>query len=539
MKNRVYIVVLFCFSISAMFCGCAEDASNGGKSEPMLFSAEICNRTQTRAVVDASKHSDTNLIVRAAEPAKGITLNVSKMTRTSTADGYWPNGASIAVQQCGTTKQYTVDGSGNITSSSPFYWANKNDVSVTSWYPYSTSLPTTWSVNSDQSTESNYNSSDLLYSTSTLSYDGSKTLKFNHETAKVVINIIKANGLMTSSDISSITIGTSITPIILSGTVSSYGSITASTTTGYITPYQTTSSTYTTTYSALVIPQDMNGKQFITIKTANGTTYYYKPSISTILAGGCEYDYNISVPYVNTGDYYFSDGSWGTLADHSNATPIGVIFSNATSSTDQSHGWTHGYALAVKDAVKTVEWGTYDVDTPITNDTDTNCTEDMDGYLHTEKIKDTYAPLSTNNYPAFYYALNYGVTAPRSSSGWFLPSCGQWYQIAVTLGGRSTGMTIWGGQATITLNSINSYLNKVSGSELFYYDGTIKNCSNSWFWSSSEVSANYVYIFEFYEHSDTGYDALINGADKNHPFTQEGDIASSIYGGQVRPAIAF
>jgi hypothetical protein len=491
-----------------MFCGCTEDASNGGKSEPMSFSSEICNHTQTRAVVDTSKHSGTNLIVRAAELAKGITLNVSKMTRTSTPDGYWPNGASIAVQQGGTTKQYIVDNSGNITSSSPFYWMNKNNVSVTSWFPYSESLPTIWSVNSNQSTESNYNGSDLLYSSGILSYDGSKTLQYNHQTAKVVINIVKANGLMTSSNISSITIGTSITPIILSGTVSSNGSITTATKTGYITPYQTASSTYAATYSALVIPQDMKDKQFIAIKAANGVTYYYKPTTSTVLSAGYEYDYNITAPYVNIGDYYYSDGTWGTNASPSGKTVIGIIFSNSTSTNDKAHGWTHGYAMALTNAIygNNIPWASsssgFDTTTEFGPNNFINTIalmeSDIDGYTHSLIIKNKAGSNLQSYYTAFYYALNYGTAniggtkyaAPQGTSGWYLPSMGQLYLIIRNLGKETNAVDLDGGtyglwynEANNVASNINAYLSNVNGDLIIY---SSKN--NNWYWSSSEAN---------------------------------------------------
>ncbi len=282
----VYRVILLLFITSAVLCGCASDEYANKSGEAVNFTAEISGRTETRATVDTTKNTSSgiNLIVRACEPAKGITESVSTMTRTSTVDGSWSAG-NIAVEEGSTVKEYSVDASGNITSSSPFYWTSESNVSVTSWYPYSASL-STWTVNSDQSTEAKYAAGDLLYASGTLTYGSSNKLTFSHKTAKVVINIVKANNVTTASDISSVTIGTSGSKIDLSGTVGSTGTITASaTTTGYITPYQTTSSTYAATYSALVIPQDMNGKEFIAIEVGS-KTYYYKPSVSTALTGG-------------------------------------------------------------------------------------------------------------------------------------------------------------------------------------------------------------------------------------------------------------
>jgi len=510
MRSKIYIVMLFCLSISAIFGGCTESEYGEGKSEPVSFSAKICSRTQTRAVVDTAKNSGSNLIVSAAEPAKGIILSVSKMTRTSTADGSWSSGENIAVQQNGTTKQYTVDGDGNITSSSPFYWVNKNDVSVTSWYPYSASLSSWAVVNNDQSNETNYDNSDLLYSSGILSYDGSKTLQYSHQTAKVVINIVKADNLIKLSNISSITIGTSNTPIILSGTVGSNGSITASTTTGYITPYQTTSSNYVVTYSALVIPQEMKGKQFIAINATNGVTYYYKPSTSTILSGGYEYDYNITVPYVNIGDYYYSDGTWGTNASPSGKTVIGIVFQNnpnRISETEKNKGWNHGYAMAITEASNSAVWGPLATDEEIGNvNTAELMYQDINGYNNTTYIineygNGKYSGLANTNYKAFYYATQYGsstngsaYSAPNSSSGWYLGSQGQWWDLMVNLGNidltsyqtNSDIITNWieiFNLGNTALNNINALLAKINGSTSFPTD-------DSWYISSSQLSSD-------------------------------------------------
>ncbi len=498
MRSRVYIIMLFCLSISAIFYGCAEDASNGGKSEPMLFSAEICNRTQTRAAVDTTKHSGTNLIVHAAEPAKAITLNVSKMTRTSTADGYWPNGASLAVQQGGTVKQYTVDGSGNITSSSPFYWANKNNVSVTSWFPYSSSLPTTWSVKSDQSTsnEMDYGASDLLYASNTFTYGGGNNnkLQYTHETAKVVINIVKANDVTNASSVKSVTIGTTSTPISLSGNVGSNGVITATTAnTGSITPYQQStpsSASDVATYTALVIPQDMNGKQFINV-TVGSNTYCYKPTSSTVLQGGYEYDYNVTVPSASIpvvpGTYLLDDGTTSTLPIPSGRTAIAVIFSNRIGPEEQAKGY-HNYAIALKDAngKAATTWGSYSETTSLTDrTTQTACYNDLSsGYSGTF----TYG-MANSTYPAFQVAKNYSntVSAPTNSSGWYLPSMGQWWDVIANLGKldmssyqNSTANANWGIRTTTATYNMNNRFTIVGGSALN---------SNNYYWSSSEYES--------------------------------------------------
>lgn len=59
----------------------------------------------------------------------------------------------------------------------------------------------------------------------------------------------------------------------------------------------------------------------------------------------------------NYGDFLFSDGSWGPYV---NATakryPVAIIYRNETTEQDQSEGYMHGYAMALKDASSSCTW---------------------------------------------------------------------------------------------------------------------------------------------------------------------------------------
>ncbi len=255
----------------------------------------------------------------------------------------------------------------------------------------------------------------------------------------------------------------------------------------------------------------------------------------------------------DVGDYYFSDGSWGTLANHGTADvhPIGVIFSNQTSAIDKAHGWTHGYAMALTNAAtnytatntciwssaanaengityhdnvanqdyKYEDFGTEYYTTFITN---------KDGYSENQVIvnKGGYTTSSPLTYPAIYYALNYAAssttyTAPTGSSGWYLPSIGQWYDIYVNLGGIKSapanpiqeGYCEWNDVSSCAAISINNYLkaitvynNTYSSPDLFSNndmsygnnDGTYGgDVGGEFYWSSSESNSNYVFHVHF------------------------------------------
>jgi hypothetical protein len=253
---------------------------------------------------------------------------------------------------------------------------------------------------------------------------------------------------------------------------------------------------------------------------------------------------DVRVTYLvpKAGDYYYSDGNWsdGTVAPISGKTVIGIIFSTTTSSTDQSHGWTHGYAMALTNAASDVAWSssTYASTqefTPLVSSL-TDYETQLDGYTHCQTIKTKAGSNLSSYYPAIYYALNYSTyTAPSSSSGWYLPSSGQWYQIITNLGGISTGttptsttdpgsgLTYWyySSMASTASSGINSYLSKVvSGSNLIDW-----STSNSrLYWCSSERSGLRVCYMGFYNSGKLTLDECIK--------TEYSDV-------RVRPVIAF
>jgi len=193
---------------------------------------------------------------------------------------------------------------------------------------------------------------------------------------------------------------------------------------------------------------------------------------------------------VKIGDYYFTDGSWGTLTEHVTSTvkPIGVIFSTRISNEEKNAGFTHGYALALQDANSTgCYWSTSGNDLSFLNDVtylSAYYNDLSSGYVGTFANS-----LGTNsNYPAWYYAYQYKntVAAPSYSSGWYLPTGGQWWDVMNNLGkvdfGSFTSITnsevIQYGSST-ALSNINSYLTAASGGSAI--------SSGSWYWSSSEV----------------------------------------------------
>jgi hypothetical protein len=217
------------------------------------------------------------------------------------------------------------------------------------------------------------------------------------------------------------------------------------------------------------------------------------------------------------GNYYYNDGSWGSVvAPTDGRTTIGIVFSTTTSTTDKAKGWTHGYAMAVTNAQNTggVMWSPNNVTELGGSFTNTVAlmTTNLDGYTESQTIK-TKAGSNPNlltNYPAFYYALNYGTSgiggtsyaAPigTNNSGWYLPSIGQWYLIVKNLGGITTAPTdggiygYWTNPSSFNAASaINVFLNNVTSSNQI-------DCVSSTrvFWCSSEWSSSHACSLNFY-----------------------------------------
>ena len=242
------------------------------------------------------------------------------VTRTTTENS-WEGGEEVAVQIGNTVKKYIVSADKKtLSSSDPFYW-EKSDESknVTAWHYghgsiasggiNANAVPTSWSVKENQNEEEGYQKSDFLYAApkSIKFSDTDKSLAFTHQTARVVINIKKAEAATETSSITKVTIGYD-NNLALSGTYSvpTEGKATGTWdisggTMGTITPKDITasgSSDILKTYAALVIPQNMSEQKFIAVSLRDGNTYYYTPQgTDADLKSGTQYTYNITVKH--------------------------------------------------------------------------------------------------------------------------------------------------------------------------------------------------------------------------------------------------
>lgn len=155
------------------------------------------------------------------------------------------------------------------------------------------------------------------------------------------------------------------------------------------------------------------------------------------------------------GDFYYSDGTWSTELDQ-DKTPVAIVFKRGEASEYRDHsssyymkdgvtplGEINGYAVALNDATffngenHAVWWSFFDGNYEGTGMNPPDL-EAFTGYTDTKaivkKAMEVYGELTSgeDSYPATWYAtIGYETAchAPETSSGWFLPSAGQFKYI--------------------------------------------------------------------------------------------------------------
>ena len=219
-----------------------------------------------------------------------FTASVGGLTATrATPDNSWAGGEEVAIQIGSEVKKYTAANDGSLTiteNGTPFYWQTTSDITVNAWYPYSTTKPTVAElrVKANQSEGNNYQSSDYLEAVdATVTFNTPAALIFKHRTAKVVVTLKAGEGV---TDVAN----AAVTFVNQTG-VDGGGT--------EVTP-KTETIAGVTTYTALVIPQQMQSKKFIkVIIGADGAArdYYYTPTGNTDanLEAGHQYNYTITV----------------------------------------------------------------------------------------------------------------------------------------------------------------------------------------------------------------------------------------------------
>ena len=467
----------------------------------------------------------------------------------------WTGGEEIGVTVegyiGGMPKTYVMDASGNAVpkdDANAIYWKNTAEARITAWTPpYINGSP---DVDiSDQS--GGYAAFDILYASAVGRYGQTINLRFNHRMAKMEITLAAGEGV-TEEEVE----GATVTLLGDSEAYFSCGMVgAADQSDGEIKPYHDAA---TKKYEAVVVPQYMTGKPLIRIAVGSDVfTYTPDTDAAGNLKSGKRYAYTITVKAnginvqsvgsgtwvangeenvtskevkrrftadeLKIGDYFYSDGTWsdgglrrlytdGSVviaaekpAPLNGKTVVGIVFQTDKSrigskEKDKLGGEdkAHGLVMSVKNAAMSQKWGPNSQDEGLTEcKTKADNYNDISGYGNCEHIRTCRG--NFDDYLAFKAADGYNTTCPVSATttGWYLPSSGQWWDIMQNLGGcpalakldeqtsSQSGDFTWSDQGDV-LAALNAWMEKIA-------TGSKDNFrNNDWIWSSSEYSDSFV-----------------------------------------------
>lgn len=242
----------------------------------LLFAATAC--TQDDLGGGTLPEGEYPLVIRAT----GLQAVATPASTRATVDGNWDGVTSVALSVGGTVKEYDVtasDADGYKTAilssdTDPFWWTSREDITVSAWWPYGTTMPDVV-VKADQSTKEGFEGSDFISAEAqTVQFDH-PMLEFSHRTARITVLLKPGDGItsVTGADVS------------VTGLVTDNGN-------------PATIRTYapgSDTYEALAAPQTVKANTpFIQVDLGGGT-YYFRPKSDVVLAAGSRYIYTINV----------------------------------------------------------------------------------------------------------------------------------------------------------------------------------------------------------------------------------------------------
>lgn len=241
----------------------------------LLFAATAC--TQDDLGGGTLPEGEYPLVIRAT----GLQAVATPASR-ATVDGDWQGVQTVALSVGGTVKEYDVtasdaDGYKTATLSSdtdPFWWTSREDITVSAWWPYGTTMPDVV-VKADQSTKEGFEGSDFISAEAqTVQFDH-PMLEFSHRTARITVLLKPGDGI----------------PSVTGADVSVTGLVTDNGNPATIRTYAPGSDTY----EALAAPQTVKANTpFIQVDLGGGT-YYFRPKSDVVLAAGSRYIYTINV----------------------------------------------------------------------------------------------------------------------------------------------------------------------------------------------------------------------------------------------------
>lgn len=218
------------------------------------------------------------LVIRAT----GLQAVATPASTRATVDGDWQGVQTVALSVGGTVKEYDVtasDADGYKTAilssdTDPFWWTSREDITVSAWWPYGTTMPDVV-VKEDQSTKEGFEGSDFISAEAQAVQFDHPMLEFSHRTARITVLLKPGDGI----------------PSVTGANVSVTGLGTDNGNPATIRTYAAGSDTY----EALTAPQTVKvNTPFIQVDLGGGT-YYFRPQSDVVLEAGCRYTYTVSV----------------------------------------------------------------------------------------------------------------------------------------------------------------------------------------------------------------------------------------------------
>ena len=370
-----------------------------------------------------------------------------------------------------------------------------------------------WTPQTNQSTAKNLNASDLQVAAGTISTTNASTVNFSmsHQMGLAVINL----GQKTHYDYRHLSTDVNFKWVHNQYTVTASSAISAS-----IIPYKKNNTCYVAIQkpAATIVYNSTSTGEDKWIKTLSYklSADKYLSQDATCSPNNTETNYAMAV-----GDVYYSDGDMSHQSENliSGKTPIGIvgyIGNNYWTEKGTKPGIAGGHALVM--CLKTIgSTGTTNHGSGYqwkTSNTDDNRSKVNTSALIVGSSTQSYGSgytesvaLSKDNaHPAAQAALSYTtLKAPSTSTGWFLPTAGQYYAIMHAIGGYpSSGWNIndFVSNMTTVSSKVNTALGKVGANNYTEFFQAV----NTWEWTSTEFSATVVIYV------DSGLDDLPEGA---------------------------
>lgn len=205
-----------------------------------------------------------------------------------------------------------------------------------------------------------------------------------------------------------------------------------------------------------------------TLKDTENKTVNYTGSYSSIFTGGYCYTITVKAPFAASGEeerplapgdfvfhgtggieVYPGDGPLtdGKIPNYTDAVGIVVTcdksrLTDAGCKDENGNEWNHAYVMGLEyTSTGGLTWGLAKAEPAIPLTLyDSNAKNNMNGYTETKKMLEAHTS-DLSSYGAFNsinsYRNTHSVPDGVKRSPWFIPSCGQWFDVMVNLCGRS------------------------------------------------------------------------------------------------------